>query len=92
MNVEESVRGNAKGIITLHMRGLDIKNVGSGPLGLGRSDRSCMRLPKRMQTTTKESFDGEFADDYPLLLPVFFFLKLHCVSLIVPSSNERTPV
>ena len=38
VNVEESVRGNAKGIITLHMRGLDIKNVESGPLGLGRSD------------------------------------------------------
>jgi hypothetical protein len=38
VNVEESVRGNAKGTITFQMRGLDIKNVESGPLGLGRSD------------------------------------------------------
>jgi Ca2+-dependent lipid-binding protein len=38
VNVEESVRGDAVGTFTFHMRGLDIKNVESGPLGLGRSD------------------------------------------------------
>ncbi len=36
--MEESVKGNAKGRATIHLRGLDIKNVEPGLLGLGRSD------------------------------------------------------
>lgn len=38
VNVEQSIRGNAKGMFTFQMRGLNIKNVESGPLGLGQSD------------------------------------------------------
>ena len=38
VNVEQSIRGNAKGMFSFQMRGLNIKNVESGPLGLGRSD------------------------------------------------------
>jgi hypothetical protein len=36
--VEESQKGESKGRMTLHLRGLDIKNVEPGLLGLGRSD------------------------------------------------------
>ena len=35
VSVEESIRGDAVGTFTFHIRGLDIKNVESGPLGLG---------------------------------------------------------
>jgi len=38
VSVEESIRGNANGKFNFQMRGLNIKNVESGPLGLGRSD------------------------------------------------------
>jgi hypothetical protein len=38
VNVEKSIRGTAFGTFSFQMRGLDIKNVESGPLGLGRSD------------------------------------------------------
>lgn len=38
VNVEESIRGTAAGTFSFQMRGLDIKNVEMGPLGLGRSD------------------------------------------------------
>jgi hypothetical protein len=36
--VEESSKGSSVGTCTLHLRGLDIANVESGFLGLGRSD------------------------------------------------------
>lgn len=38
VNVEKSIQGNSKGNFIFQMRGLNIKNVESGPLGLGRSD------------------------------------------------------
>jgi Ca2+-dependent lipid-binding protein len=38
MHIEESVKGNARGVFDLHLRGLDVKNVEPGPFGLGRSD------------------------------------------------------
>lgn len=38
VSVEESVRGDSFGTFDLHIRGLHLKNVESGPLGLGRSD------------------------------------------------------
>lgn len=44
VNVEESVRGNAVGTFTFHMRGLDIKNVESGPLGLGTYSHNHMEI------------------------------------------------
>jgi hypothetical protein len=37
-NLQESIQGTAQGYIRLHLRGLDIKNVEPGLLGLGRSD------------------------------------------------------
>jgi hypothetical protein len=37
-SVEESTKGDARGTFCLHLRGLDIKNVEAGLLGLGRSD------------------------------------------------------
>jgi hypothetical protein len=37
-SVEESQKGDKRGSITLHIRGLDIKNVEPGIMGLGRSD------------------------------------------------------
>ena len=36
--LEESVKGDTVGIAQLHLRGLDIKNIEPGLLGLGRSD------------------------------------------------------
>lgn len=38
LSVEESIRGDSRGYIRLQFRGLDIKNVEPGLLGLGRSD------------------------------------------------------
>lgn len=38
VNVEKSIQGSARGTFTFHMRGLNVKNVESGPFGLGRSD------------------------------------------------------
>lgn len=38
VNVEKSIQGSAHGTFIFQMRGLNIKNVESGPLGLGRSD------------------------------------------------------
>lgn len=38
VNVEQSVRGDVKGTFDFQMRCLNVKNVESGPLGLGRSD------------------------------------------------------
>lgn len=37
-DIQESIQGDTKGYITLHFRGLDMKNVEPGLLGLGRSD------------------------------------------------------
>lgn len=37
-SVEESVQGDAQGSADIHLRGLDIKNIEPGLLGLGRSD------------------------------------------------------
>ena len=37
-SVEESLVGDSSGHCTLHLRGLDIKNVEPGLIGLGRSD------------------------------------------------------
>lgn len=38
LSVEESIRGDAQGYMTLQFRGLDIKNIEPGFLNLGRSD------------------------------------------------------
>jgi hypothetical protein len=38
VSVEESMKGTARGTCHLHIRGLDIKNVEPGIMGLGRSD------------------------------------------------------
>ena len=38
VNLHPSIQGPALGYIKLHLRGLDIKNVEPGLLGLGRSD------------------------------------------------------
>lgn len=36
--MEESIKGNTFGSVSMHLRGLDIKNVEPGVLGLGRTD------------------------------------------------------
>lgn len=36
--LEESIKGDRTGHVTMHLRGLDIKNIEPGLLGLGRSD------------------------------------------------------
>jgi hypothetical protein len=38
VSLQESIQGTAQGYIRLHLRGLDIKNIEPGLLGLGRSD------------------------------------------------------
>jgi hypothetical protein len=38
VSIEESLKGESRGSFTLHVRGLDIKNVEPGIMGLGRSD------------------------------------------------------
>jgi hypothetical protein len=38
VSMEDSTRGSATGFITLHLRGLDMKNIEPGIMGLGRSD------------------------------------------------------
>lgn len=38
VSMEESVKGTSRGTIDLQLRGLDIKNLEPGLLGLGRSD------------------------------------------------------
>jgi hypothetical protein len=38
VSVEESMKGTDRGTCHLHIRGLDIKNVEPGIMGLGRSD------------------------------------------------------
>lgn len=38
VDIQESIQGPSQGYIKLHLRGLDIKNVEPGLLGLGRSD------------------------------------------------------
>ena len=38
VDIQESVQGPSRGYMKLHLRGLDIKNVEPGLLGLGRSD------------------------------------------------------
>ena len=37
-SIEESMKGTSSGLCTIQVRGLDIKNVEPGFLGLGRSD------------------------------------------------------
>jgi len=38
VSVEDSLRGQSAGSVTLHLRGLDMKNIEPGIMGLGRSD------------------------------------------------------
>jgi hypothetical protein len=49
--MEESIKGSASGTINLHLRGLDIKNVEPGLLGLGRSDPFFEVAKKSLDTT-----------------------------------------
>jgi len=38
VSVENSLKGDATGYVDLHIRGLDIRNIEPGLMGLGRSD------------------------------------------------------
>lgn len=38
VSMEDSVKGQAAGYVTLQFRGLDMKNIEAGIMGLGRSD------------------------------------------------------
>lgn len=38
VDIQESIQGSTQGYMKLHLRGLDIKNVEPGLMGLGRSD------------------------------------------------------
>jgi hypothetical protein len=49
--VEHSIKGSALGAVDLHIRGLDIKNLEAGLLGLGRSDPYFEIAKKSLDTT-----------------------------------------
>jgi hypothetical protein len=49
--MEESIKGQSQGTAELHLRGLDIKNVEPGLLGLGRSDPFYEIAKKNLDTT-----------------------------------------